>query len=154
MKAKKLPPLSYLKEILDYNKDTGIFVWKQKLSRSQNEGDVAGYYDTRGYLTIKIKSSLFRGHRLAFYMTTGIDPGCLVVDHKDRNKSNNCFSNLRLANQSVNGHNQSKQCIYMDKRTGRWRAAITINKVYRHIGMFANVFDALCAYYTVKNKYV
>ena len=154
MKAKKLPPLNYLKEILDYDETTGIFIWKQKLSRRQNVGDTAGYHDKRGYLTIKIKGSLFRGHRLAYYMSTGIDPGNLGIDHKDRDKSNNRISNLRLATQSLNGLNKGKQCVKLDKRTGRWRAAITINNVYHHIGMFANVFDALCAYYLKKNQYV
>lgn len=152
LKNKRLPALTYLKEILDYDPATGVFVWKQKLSRKQNIGDVAGYYDARGYLTIKIRKSLFRGHRLAYYMVTGVDPGDLSVDHKNRDKSNNRFNNLRLADGSINGHNTNRQGISLDKRTGRYRAAITVRNVYHHIGMFANVFDALCAYYTKKNE--
>ena len=154
MKSKKLPPLNYLRSILDYSPDTGIFTWKQKLSRGQNIGDVAGYYDTRGYLTIRIRNSLFRGHRLAYYYVTEVDPCENKIDHKDRNKSNNVFTNLRLADASSNGHNTGKQAVSVDKRNGRFRAAITIRGTYYHLGMFATVFEALCAYYTKKNQYV
>ena len=50
--------------------------------------------NNQGYIILKHKSVLFKSSRPLF--VTGEDPGDSIVDHKDRNKSNNRASNLRL----------------------------------------------------------
>jgi hypothetical protein len=47
--------------------------------------------------------------RIVFYMVNGIDPGNAKIDHKDQNPLNNNITNLRLADNSLQGHNRAKR---------------------------------------------
>jgi hypothetical protein len=75
-----------------------------------------------GYLDIKYKNKLYRGHRIFWYLQTKKDPSHFTIDHIDQNKANNKFCNLRLAT-----HTQQRQnvFIYKNNTTGvrgiRWR---------------------------------
>jgi hypothetical protein len=97
---------AYVREILDYNPETGVFTW-QKLPkfRSDRTGKVAGCPDDRGYIRIRINNHYYRAHRLAWLIMTGESPGALDVDHRNRNKSDNRWQNLRLATRAQNNAN-------------------------------------------------
>jgi hypothetical protein len=45
-------------EILHYCKDTGIFVWKKRLSNRIKIGDIANHISHLGYIEIRIKGKL------------------------------------------------------------------------------------------------
>jgi site-specific DNA-adenine methylase len=64
-----------LKQILNYNKDSGIFTWKVSPSNSVKINDVAGTTDKYGYIVIMIKSRNYFAHRLAFL--------CHIKNNKD-----------------------------------------------------------------------
>ena len=152
MRFKKLPDLEYLREILDYDPETGVFTWKKKIASRQYIGEEAGHVDNKGYLVIGISKQNYKAHRLAYYYVTGCDPRELQIDHADRDKLNNSFSNLRLANNSGNMHNRGLTGVHFHKLTQKWQASITHDNVRHYLGLFANVFDALVAYYTKKNE--
>ena len=60
-----------LKEVLDYNSDTGIFRWKNvPLNRMVSNGDIAGCQN-HGYVRIKIRCRSYEAHRLAWLYVTG-----------------------------------------------------------------------------------
>jgi hypothetical protein len=94
-----------LKEVLQYDPDTGVFLWKKQINPRGKVGQVAGCVRSRGYRTIGIDGNRYYSGRLAWYYMTGSWPPH-QIDHKDRDKSNDLWENLRLATESQNKMNQ------------------------------------------------
>lgn len=76
-----------------------------------------------------------------------------LVDHKDRNHSNQKLSNLRLASYSENGYNMARinhngfKGIYnCGRRSKPWQAQIRINGNKVNLGRFATKEEAAEAY--------
>ena len=81
----------YLKEILYYDPETGLWFWFKEV---RNSGRLAGSKD-HGYVSILINSKKrYLAHRLAFLYMLGRWPE-KEVDHKDNVKNNNAWDNLR-----------------------------------------------------------
>ena len=108
-KAKQLPNLDYLKRILDYDPDTGIFRWKEKISRKVVVGKVAGTLNkVQNRFNIQINGKIYQASRLAFYMYNGVEP-VGEVDHENMITTDNRGCNLRDATHNQNGMNKRKQ---------------------------------------------
>jgi hypothetical protein len=106
MKAfKQLPERSVVQKYLDYNPETGIFLWAQTLNNRVVKGRKAGTTTKAGYLKIKVYSGVFAAHRLAWLLYHGHDPGQTEIDHIDGNKLNNAITNLRIASTQQNTFN-------------------------------------------------
>lgn len=145
----------YLKSRLNYNSKTGIFTWKTVMKHSNRRiGDIAGTLDNHGYIKIKIYRTIYPAHRLAFLYMTGFVPE--FVDHKDRNKSNNKWNNLREATRSQNAANKGKNKDCTNRYKGithfnnttkkKWTAQIKVNEKHIHIGCFKTQKEAARAY--------
>lgn len=73
------------------------------------------------------------------------------VDHKFGNKLDNRKSQLRIATRQQNlrnrGRNKNNQSghkgVSWDKRNGKWRAVITVNRKQIHIGRFDDINKAI-----------
>lgn len=76
-----------LREILDYNPETGVFKWKVMLAHRRKPGDVAGNL-SHGYIEIGIENRSYRAHHLAWLYIHGELPQ-VMIDHIDGNRSNN-----------------------------------------------------------------
>jgi len=86
-----------LKNILSYNPDTGIFTWIKKPSRRVQKGYTAGTLTPTKKIAIRVKGITYQAHRLAWLYVYGNYPKWNdVVIHRDRNKTNNKISNLKL----------------------------------------------------------
>lgn len=91
------------------------------------------------------KRSMLKMHRLII----GAQPGQLI-DHVDHDGLNNQRHNLRFATTSQNGGNARSAEGY--KGVGwhvpchRWRAYIEVDRRLRHLGLFADPWDAAQAY--------
>ena len=96
---KPLPDLEFLRKVLSYDKDTGKLIWIDQLGQHVgNFGKVAGWLEKQtGYIRVQINGFTYQAHRLIWLLMTEHDPGSLTVDHKDRVRSNNVWTNLRLA---------------------------------------------------------
>lgn len=137
---------AYLREVLFYNQDTGVFTWVKKVNQKCRVGSVAGYFCKHiGYVLIHVNGRKYRAHRLAWLYMTGGWPD-LMVDHKDRNTANNVWSNLRLATAVENGRNRSANRSSKSGVIGvswcevrqQWRAILTL-------GYFTEIKDAALA---------
>jgi len=133
-----------LKQLLDYSPDTGVFTRKN--------GRIAGTTRADGYKKVCVDAKQYYAHRLAWLYMTGDLP--LVIDHIDRDPSNNKFHNLRAVTKGENQHNRTAPCnntsgykgvIYF-ARTKRWRACIWVNNVPKYLGYFATAKEAGAAY--------
>lgn len=94
-----------LRELLDYDPQSGVFRWKQSPRARVQPGDEAGCPEQR-YTRIQINGRRYMAHRLAWLWVTGEWPP-EQIDHKDRNTHNNAWSNLRAADHSLNAANRT-----------------------------------------------
>jgi hypothetical protein len=148
-----------VKKILDYHPNTGELVWRERIARCVQIGDIAGCVDDHGYITVGIRKRIYKAHRLAWLITHGIWPNGLI-DHIDGNKSNNRLNNLRLVNETGNSENvrrpnkrnQSGFMGVISVNKG-WRASITIQGKTRYIGTFNTPEKAHQAYLEAKRKF-
>lgn len=93
-----------LREVLNYDPETGVFTWRLSTGQRSKPGRIAGSLDHQGYTRIGVLDSYYSAHRLAWLYMAGEWPA--LIDHLDGNRSNNRFSNLRVVNQKTNSENQ------------------------------------------------
>lgn len=142
---------SYLKSILDYNHEAGIFTWKVSNNRKIRIGDVAGCV-YNGYIRIKINNKKYQAHRLAWLYVHGKFPP-EQIDHINHNRADNRIANLRSVSHQENHRNQSKTNnntsgfvgINWHKQRNKWRAFITVDQKHIYLGLFTDINDAISA---------
>lgn len=153
--------LDRLRQVLDYNPESGVFVWRErpiktredKIFASRYAGRPAGCLDPKGYVYIRIDGTLFQAHRLAWLYVHGEWPA-FEIDHRDVNPSNNAIANLRAADRSTNGQNKHCQAnnkcglkgVHFDRRLGKFRAEIWVRKRKLYLGVFKTAEAAHAAY--------
>lgn len=151
---------SRLKELLDYNPDTGDFVWL--VSRGMTKaGNIAGALDSRGYLKIGIEYKRYVAHRLVWFYLYGIWPE-KQIDHINGNREDNRIDNLREATHAQNqrnrrlAHSNSKSGImgvWWVKPNNKWVVSLTVNGTRKHLGYFSDLEEAKKVYLAAKRKY-
>lgn len=146
------PSAERVRELLDYNALTGGFLWRASPSRNTPAGSVAGA-DCEGYRLIRVAGGRYKAHQLAWLYMTGEWPS-RQVDHKDTNRSNNRWDNLRLATGSQNKANMGKRAdntsgfkgVRWYPQTNRWVAQIGFQGKRKTIGYFKSPELAHVAY--------
>lgn len=105
-KFKRLPSIRLLKEYLNYNPKTGKVWWIKRMGGGRNyPGRVITCVGNSGYYMIGFGQQVYVLHRIIWKWMTGKDPGKHEVDHRNLNRLDNRWSNLRLASSSQNMHN-------------------------------------------------
>ena len=173
MAGKTLPPIEYLRQIIDYNPDTGEMVWAERgpdtfgsdcniknaeLAKSWNTRRVGvrvGSDNGGGYLktTVRMgrtKSKVFV-HRLAWAISYGEWPQ--VIDHMNGNRKDNRLCNLRSVSASINGRNAKRRAdntsgangVHYHKARRKWIAYFDADGSRTYLGYFHTKDDALAA---------
>lgn len=150
----------YLRSILDYNPETGVFTWLENGGRPKSwntrwAGKSAGSTNKSGYTCLSIS---FRGHkkrmlahRLAFIYMEGEAPE--QVDHINGLRGDNRWENLRAVDNFINSRNQKLRNtntsghngVYWCKRRSLWYVRIGLRGKNLHGGYFENKQDAIKA---------
>lgn len=146
------PTAEYLRSILNYNQNTGVFTRRLSTAPNARAGDVAGYLSKDGYVLIKVLCKTYKAHRLAWLHYYGTWPKA-QIDHINRDRSDNRIVNLRDVSHQQNQQNASKRSdnksghpgIYWHKVSGRWAASIAHSKRQRHLGLFESLEEAVAA---------
>lgn len=141
-----------LRELLHYDPDSGEWTWLVSPSQNIPAGSRAGA-DCDGYRIIRITPSRYKAHRLAWLYMTGQWP-VGEVDHRDLDKGNNRWGNLRVATHGQNIANTPLGCrnksgfkgVSWYKTTNRWVAQITSKNKRTTLGYFRKAEDAHAAY--------
>jgi len=140
-----------LKENLDYNKKTGDLIWK--ISRpGVKKGTIAGT-NNNGYINVRIFRKAYGAHRLIWLWMTGYLPKGIDIDHKDRIRYHNWWSNLRLSSRQCNIRNTGNRKnntsgikgVYWDKIIKKWGAYIIVNYKQKNLGKYLDFDNAVCA---------
>ena len=147
-----------LKEIFDYNPDTGIFTWKSSRSKIK-AGDIAGHINKIGYVRLSINNKKYLAHRLAWLYVYGNIPK--YIDHINKITTDNRICNIRKAthsenmcNRKIHFNNKSGiRNVVFCKKNKKWRVKIAINKKTIHIGYFDDLEFADLAAKEARDKY-
>ena len=146
--------------LLEYDKSSGIFKWKESRGGYAKKGMVAGGVDSKGYVQIKINRKLYLAHRLVWLVEFGQFPK-MHIDHVDRNPKNNAIQNLRLCTRFENQQNVGVRKtntsghvgVSYVKRSNKWLSYISVNKKTVRLGLFESIGDAVDARTNAKSKF-
>lgn len=166
MKIAPLPSMAFLKECVEYNPNTGILFWKRrplahfqnahrmKIFNTQFSGEKAGCLRGNGYIYIHFSGiGAILAHRAIFKLMTGRDP-VHDVDHKNLDRADNRWENLREATRAQNMHNTIEhrdsfhqlKGVDFSKQKNKFRARICMNGKAKNLGLFSSGEDAHRAY--------
>lgn len=147
-----------LRDVLQYDEETGVFTWRQKCTSSRvSVGDEAGTL-REGYVLIGIDGKDYRAHRLAWLYVHGKWPE-RDIDHRDLVKHHNWIANIRLATKGENQQNQrdarsnsrSKVLgVSWDKSRDKWVAKLKVDGKVVHYTRHKTMDDASAAYLSAK----
>ena len=170
MTDKKPPSPSVLRQLIDYDPETGALVWRvrdvsfftdgkksaiQSMRRwnTRYAGKPAlNYKGNAGYFSGRILGKPYRAHRVAWAIYSGLWPEN-EIDHINGNRSDNRIANLRSATSQENSKNRAI-CIRNTSGTIGvcWynRDRVWVAKIYKNgrrivIGRFKIKDDAISA---------
>jgi hypothetical protein len=141
-----------LKELLDYNPQTGIFTWNLANSNRIKIGDIAGTLNANGYTYITINKKLYLAHRLAWlYIYDELPKN--QIDHINGIKDDNRIENLRDVTHRQNNGNKKIHInggrlvgATYNKIRKKWQARIKFKQIVKHIGYYNTDIEAHNAY--------
>lgn len=135
-----------IRELLDYDPDTGVFV----RTSGRRAGCATGWANERGYVNISLLGKNRLAHRLAFIHFHGRFPSNLI-DHINGDTSDNRIANLREVDICQNGYNRKlgrnnssgRVGVHYVKARGEFRADIKVGRERKILGHFTT-FDEAC----------
>lgn len=152
---------SRLREALVYDPETGLFSWRPKPGKTKHErawntryaGSEAGATNAVGYRQVQIDGRIYLAHRLAWLYMTGEWPTD-DIDHQDRVRTNNQWSNLRAATRTQNNGNAALRRdntsgvkgVYWHQGKGKWHARIKCSGIDLSLGYHSSLRAAAAAY--------
>lgn len=159
-----LPTPERLRQLLSYDPETGDLTWRprdieefswrvfspQSACDTWNRdyaGRPAFHLNARGYLVSKVDGRPLYAHRVAWAIVHGAWPEG-VIDHINRDPSDNRIVNLRDVSQQENNRNRSlRSGAGVDFRAsrGKWRARIMVNYKDVSLGHYATEAEARAA---------
>lgn len=149
---------SELKDVLNYNHETGLFTWLVDSKHRKTLGLIAGTIEGTGYICITYRRTIYKAHRLAFLYMDGHTP-IEEVDHINGNRGDNRWSNLRKVTRKENRKNCRRYSTNTSGITGvtitrcGWKAGITVDYKSIHLYQGNDFLEACCARKSAESKY-
>ncbi len=161
MKSRAVTP-GRIRELYNYDPETGIFTRRVKTGRSTVVGEAVGSLALNGYLRITVDNVRLLAHRAAWmYSMDEIPDG--DIDHINGDRQDNRLCNLRKATRSENMQNErrsragSKSGLlgaFWHSASGKWMARVRIpgGHGYEYLGLFETAEQANAAYIAAKRR--
>ena len=127
------------------------------MTRKRESSGVVAASRKKGYLYISVNGLTYVAHRLAWLYMTGKWP-TVLIDHKNGDKMDNRFANLREATYLQNFWNRGKRSdntsgykgVSYNRKLKKYGARVTVKKngvtEHNHIGVFDTAEEAYEAY--------
>jgi len=149
--------------LLTYDAETGAFVWNVRRGGKANAGCRCECLDSKGYYRIGIDGTRHSAHRLAWLYVHGAWPDG-VIDHINRNRTDNRIANLRVISSASNTWNRGKSSAHNNpalgvsfsndpRRSSKWFAYITRNKKRIGLGHYMTKEEAIQARQRAERNY-
>ncbi len=160
---RKILTQEYVRKILDYDPEAGIFKWKITRSSNTPAGRIAGTKTNTGYRSIAIGNVHYQASHVAWVYVNGVYPK--EMDHVNGDRMDDRICNLREATHQQNQCNRRKQSnntsgfkgVSLDKSISedgrKWRARISVAEKETIIGYFYTPEEANEAYCKAAEKY-
>jgi len=140
-----------LKQLLNYDPETGKFTRKVKSVIHPNLELPVGSSTDSGYITICIKGYKGLAHRLAWLYVYGYIPEN-DIDHINRIKTDNRINNLREVSRQCNLRNTGNRKnntsgvkgVSFNKKSNKWQVSIAVNNKLYYLGRFDDFIEAVC----------
>lgn len=148
---------AHIQKVLRYCPTTGLLFWKAAAGRAKADAE-AGNLTHHGYRRVGVLGRYFLAHRIAWLLCTGRWPVGLL-DHRDQDKLNNRFENLREGDKSLNALNVSAPradtCTGLPgvgwvKARRAYRARLCVNGERKTLGYWPTAQEAHEAYAAAK----
>lgn len=138
-----------LKELVKYDEVTGLFTWLVSPRKQSPVGSIAGSLTSQGYIQITLMQQDYLAHRLAVLYMTGEFPK-VQADHKDLNRTNNAWLNLRCADRYQQARNTGMRTnntsgvkgVSWHKKAQKYCAELWVDGKKKYLGLFVNLEDA------------
>lgn len=160
MKKEYLEP-HILRELLQYDPETGVLVWRARNSGSKQDKNFNARFLGKPALTANVGNGYLHGeivghrvlaHRVVWAFVHGEWPDG-QIDHINGDRADNRIANLRVVTAAGNAQNLALRLsnksgahgVTFCKRRSKWRARVNVFGSERHLGEFRNIEDAIRA---------
>ena len=142
-----------LLELVEYNPDSGDILSRIDRGSRCKKGKVLGTKNATGHIVLQLDKRMYLAHRLAwFYCFKEWPIG--IIDHIDRDPSNNRLDNLREATKATNNYNSKLyntnttgiKGAFFDCRRNKYYSQIVFNGKKTWLGYFNTSEEAGSAY--------
>lgn len=137
-------------------KDGTIMRYCEKGRRTLKTGwTIASALNSEGYVNVNLNNKCYKHHRIMglVYLGLDIDDKQFLIDHIDRDRTNNHITNLRIVTKHENQFNRTCKGYYFKTETKNYCSQIRLNNKLIHVGYFNTEDEARNAYLEAKAKY-
>lgn len=146
LKRGTIPTAELVRELLDYNPDTGVVTWKVKHSAMGKIGKIIGENKTGNYRVVCLYGKQYKLHRIIWLIVYGKWP-TQFIDHINGIKGDNRLINLREVTRTENQLNRPYHrkgglpFTSYHKKYKKWAAVLPSviskkHKISRYLGYF------------------
>lgn len=149
-----------LREVLDYDQETGIFTWKVTRGSRKAGQRTPGSLGGDGALYVRVDKVLYKAHRLAWFHVHADWPA-EEIDHRNCDPADNRLANLRPADRCGNNHNtrifstntSGFKGVCWNRHYKKWQAVINVRRKVIALGRYDRKEEAAEAYRVASEKY-
>lgn len=141
-----------------YEPESGFLFWVQHPWSNLKNGSRADIQGSRGYRIVCCGRKQYAAHRIAWLVQTGNWPA--AIDHKNGDRSDNRFENLRESDPVSNAQNRRKPrkrnlagFLGVSIERSLFRACIKVGSKNIYLGVFKTPEEAHHVYVQAKRKW-
>lgn len=145
---KRLPSVEELNYYFRYDAESGDLYWRNTTNKRIAVGSKIAYKSSRGYIKVFLNGQSYFAHRVIYKMVTEADIDEYIVDHIDKDITNNRFDNLQLLD--VGQHNHDAEKAQSNCVSGIRNVSVKYSKTGEILGWRARI-NGKQKYFSIKN---